>query len=111
MGHVSWVSRLYALWDFRFSGLLLRIRLFPRPGLAKVHSSLGFQWILVDTEHGAIGDTEMHGMIPSIISSGVSPIVRVPAPEIAFVKRALDAGAHGIMFPMIETKVSVLAVQ
>lgn len=42
-------------------------------------------------------------MIPAIVASGASPIVRVPAPENAYVKRALDAGAHGIMFPMIET--------
>lgn len=63
------------------------------------------QWILIDAEHGQIGDTEMHQMIPAIIGAGVSPIVRVPAPENFLVKRALDAGAHGLMFPMIETKV------
>jgi 4-hydroxy-2-oxoheptanedioate aldolase len=45
----------------------------------------------------------MHNMIPAIVASGASPLVRVPAPENAYVKRALDAGAHGIMFPMIET--------
>lgn len=74
-----------------------------RSGLAGIHAALGFQWILIDGEHGAIGDAEMHNMIPAIIASGSSPLVRVPAPENAYVKRALDAGAHGIMFPMIET--------
>jgi 4-hydroxy-2-oxoheptanedioate aldolase len=57
-------------------------------------------------EHGSIGDSEMHAMIPSIVGAGISPIVRVPAPENTYVKRALDAGAHGLMFPMIETKAS-----
>lgn len=65
------------------------------------------QWILVDGEHGAIGDTEMHNMIPAISGTGCSPIVRVAGPENFLVKRALDAGAHGIMFPMVETKVSL----
>lgn len=67
------------------------------------------QWILIDAEHGAIGDTEMHNMIPAISGIGISPIVRVPAPEMVFIKRALDAGAHGLMFPMIETKVGGLS--
>jgi 4-hydroxy-2-oxoheptanedioate aldolase len=63
------------------------------------------QWILIDAEHGAIGDTEMHNMIPAIAGTGAAPIVRVPAPELAFFKRALDAGAFGVMVPMVETKV------
>lgn len=54
-------------------------------------------------EHGAIGDTEMHSIIPPIILSGVSPIVRVPAPSNEYFKRALDAGAVGVMVPMVET--------
>lgn len=64
------------------------------------------QWILIDAEHGAIGDTEMHNMIPAIAGTGAAPIVRVPAPELACFKRALDAGAFGVMVPMVETKVS-----
>lgn len=64
------------------------------------------QWILIDAEHGAIGDTEMHNMIPAIAGTGAAPIVRVPAPELAYFKRALDAGAFGVMVPMVETKVS-----
>lgn len=47
----------------------------------------------------------MHNMIPAIAGTGVAPIVRVPAPELAFFKRALDAGAFGVMVPMVETKV------
>lgn len=66
----------------------------------------GNDWVLLDLEHGAISDSEMHNMLPALNGSGVTPLVRVPAPENAYIKRALDAGAHGIMFPMIETKVA-----
>jgi 4-hydroxy-2-oxoheptanedioate aldolase len=38
------------------------------------------------------------------MSAGVSPIVRVPADEPWMVKRALDAGAHGILVPMCDSK-------
>ena len=47
----------------------------------------------------------MHNMIPAIAGIGAAPIVRVPAPELAYFKRALDAGAFGVMVPMVETKV------
>lgn len=47
----------------------------------------------------------MYLQIGAISSSGVSPIVRVPASEPWMFKRVLDAGAHGIMVPMCETKV------
>lgn len=66
---------------------------------------VALQWILIDAEHGAIGDSEMHNMIPAIAGTGAAPIVRVPAPELAYFKRALDAGAYGVMVPMVETKV------
>lgn len=44
----------------------------------------------------------------AISSVGCSPIIRVPAGEAWLIKRALDAGAHGIMVPMCETKVHSL---
>ena len=46
-------------------------------------------------------DNEMHESIHAIASVGVSPIVRIPANEGWMVKRALDAGAHGIIVPLL----------
>ena len=48
----------------------------------------------------------MHVAIHSIAPFGVSPIVRLPCGESWLIKRALDAGAHGIAIPMVETPVS-----
>lgn len=45
----------------------------------------------------------MHAAVPSIASCGVSPIVRVPDNQGWMVKRALDAGAHGVLVPLIYT--------
>lgn len=59
--------------------------------------------MLVDCEHGNITDAEMYLSIAAIAAGGSSPIVRIPASETWMMKRALDAGAHGIMVPMVDT--------
>ena len=48
-------------------------------------------------------DNEMHECVHAVASCGVSPIVRIPANEGWMVKRALDAGAHGIIVPLLYT--------
>lgn len=50
-----------------------------------------------------LADNEMHDSVHAISSCGVSPIVRIPANEGWMVKRALDAGAHGIIVPLLYT--------
>lgn len=47
----------------------------------------------------------MQAAIQAIVPFGVSPIVRIPAGEPWMIKRALDAGAHGIAVPMVSTPV------
>ncbi|KAF4968675.1 hypothetical protein FSARC_3961 [Fusarium sarcochroum] len=76
----------------------------PGHALAKTVAPLGQDWVLIDCEHGHIDDHNMYLQISAISSSGVSPVVRIPADEPWMVKRALDAGAHAIMVPMCETK-------
>lgn len=48
-------------------------------------------------------DGQMHEAVAAIAATGVSPIVRIAANEAWMVKRALDAGAHGIVVPLIYT--------
>jgi len=76
---------------------------FPGYSLARTVASMGADWVLLDCEHGNIDDAEMYHSIGAVASSGASPIVRIPADQHWMVKRALDAGAHGIMVPMCET--------
>lgn len=71
--------------------------------LARCMSRTGVDWILVDTEHGNIDDSQMHEAVTAIASTHVSPIVRIAADEPWMVKRALDSGAHGIMIPLLQT--------
>ncbi|KAJ5235276.1 uncharacterized protein N7469_004444 [Penicillium citrinum] len=83
----------------------------PSAAVAKtiIHGSTGssakFSWILVDAEHGLISDHHYYELNNAIGSEGVSPIIRVPCAEEWMIKRALDAGAHGIMTPMCHSEV------
>ncbi|PWY75438.1 Phosphoenolpyruvate/pyruvate domain-containing protein [Aspergillus heteromorphus CBS 117.55] len=78
----------------------------PSAGLVKtiLHGPSGldsrFTWVLVDAEHGLITDRDYYELCNAIGSEGASPIVRVPFAEEWMIKRALDAGAHGIVTPM-----------
>ncbi|KAL2811092.1 Phosphoenolpyruvate/pyruvate domain-containing protein [Aspergillus granulosus] len=83
---------------------------FPGHALARTVAQLGEDWVLIDCEHGAIDDREMYIQIAGITSAGCSPIVRIPSSEPWMMKRALDAGAHGIMVPMCETKEQAEAI-
>ncbi|KAL4990327.1 Pyruvate/Phosphoenolpyruvate kinase-like domain-containing protein [Aspergillus falconensis] len=76
---------------------------FPGYQLARTVAALSEDWVLIDCEHGAITDAEMHLQVAAISSANCSPIVRIPASEPWMMKRALDAGTHGIMVPMCET--------
>lgn len=60
-------------------------------------------WICVDCEHGDISDDQMHQSVAAIAACGVSPVVRVADGQHWMIKRALDAGAHGIIIPLLQT--------
>ncbi|KAL4814392.1 Pyruvate/Phosphoenolpyruvate kinase-like domain-containing protein [Aspergillus spinulosporus] len=63
-----------------------------------------FSWVLVDAEHGLISDKDYYELTNAIASEGASPIIRVPWGEEWLIKRALDAGAHGILTPMCHSE-------
>lgn len=77
--------------------------MLPGTNHARAIARSGVDWICVDTEHGNISDADMHEAVTAIAKEGVSPIVRITANEPWMVKRALDAGAHGIVVPLIYT--------
>ncbi|KAJ4472131.1 Pyruvate/Phosphoenolpyruvate kinase-like domain-containing protein [Lentinula aciculospora] len=77
--------------------------MFPGASLARMVAQMGYDFVLVDCEHGNIADADMHTSVGAIAAQGVSPVVRIPAPENWIVKRTLDTGAHGILCPMMST--------
>ncbi|KAJ1920548.1 hypothetical protein H4219_001247 [Mycoemilia scoparia] len=76
----------------------------PSPLTARIVSRLGFDWACVDMEHSPHSATVMAEMVAAIASSNAcTPIVRVPSHNIEWFKWALDAGAHGVIIPMVNT--------
>ncbi|KAJ5992190.1 hypothetical protein N7451_007914 [Penicillium sp. IBT 35674x] len=78
-------------------------QMLPGSNLSRTLARAGYDWVLVDCEHGNIDDAAMHEAIPAITSYGSSPIVRVPDFQSWMIKRALDAGAHGVLAPLVRT--------
>lgn len=66
-----------------------------------VLSNAGFDWLCIDLEHTAIDYNELQVLIGFIQSYNIPALVRVYKNEEVVVKRALDAGADGIIVPMI----------
>jgi 2-keto-3-deoxy-L-rhamnonate aldolase RhmA len=71
---------------------------------AEIMGRSGFDWLLIDLEHGAGNDTTMYQQLQVLESTYSTPIVRTDELSRSKVQRILDAGAKGIMFPQIQDK-------
>lgn len=76
-------------------------QMLPGSNISRIIASTSPSWILIDQEHGNISDSAMHESVAAVAATGVSPIVRIPDNQGWMVKRALDAGAHGILVPLL----------
>ena len=70
---------------------------------AEVCAISGFDWLLVDLEHGAGGEEALLGQIFAGAAHSVPVIVRVEAAERIRVGHVLDLGVAGVMFPRLNT--------
>lgn len=61
----------------------------------------GFDWLTIDAEHGAIGIESVQVLMQAMSRTDTVPLVRVGGSDRSIVTRVLDAGAEGIVFPMI----------
>jgi 4-hydroxy-2-oxoheptanedioate aldolase len=64
-------------------------------------AAAGFDYVCVDMQHGAIGYSDAVHMLQAIGGQGVMPIVRVPANDPAVIGKVLDAGALGVVVPLV----------
>ncbi len=73
------------------------------PAIAEIMARAGFDWLTVDLEHSVITIREAEELIRVIDLCGVVPLVRLSANDSVQIKRVMDAGAHGIIVPMINS--------
>ena len=76
----------------------------PNTFTAEIMSEQGYDALTIDYQHGMISFSDLFTMLQSIRSSGVTPICRVSGLDHAFISKVMDAGALGIICPMINTK-------
>jgi 4-hydroxy-2-oxoheptanedioate aldolase len=75
----------------------------PGSFTAEIVARSGFDWICIDAQHGLIDYQEMLGMLQAVAVVGVPALVRVPWNDPAWIMKALDAGAAGVIVPMVNS--------
>ena len=76
----------------------------PSGFAAELMAHLGWDSLVIDTQHGLVGYADMVAMLQGISTTAVTPMVRVPWNDPAEIMKALDAGAYGIICPMINSR-------
>ncbi|MNG95178.1 5-keto-4-deoxy-D-glucarate aldolase [compost metagenome] len=75
----------------------------PCAFVSELMAEQGYDALTIDLQHGVVDYQTAVGMLQALRASGVTPMVRVPWLEPASIMKALDAGAYGVVCPMINT--------
>ena len=73
------------------------------PAIAELAGLCGFDWVLLDLEHGCETEAALPNQIRALRGSHTQAIVRVGAPHPDLISRVLDWGANGIMVPHVNS--------
>lgn len=76
---------------------------FPSPPVVEMLGYLGFDWVLIDNEHGSITVDNSEEMIRAAELTGIAPIVRPVANRPEIIAPFLDRGAWGVQVPHVNT--------
>lgn len=74
----------------------------PHQAVIEILSTAGFEWLVIDMEHSSISIETTMNLIGHIQGNGMQALVRVSKNEEVIIKQVLDAGADGIIVPMIK---------
>lgn len=75
----------------------------PSPAMVETMGWMGFDFVVIDCEHGPIDYETAEHMIRAAELSGTTPVVRIGLNEQQHIQRYLEAGAAGVMIPLINT--------
>ena len=79
----------------------------PNESVAEIFAKAGYEWVVIDLEHSAININQAEQLIRVIDLAGSKPFVRLSGHSSSQIKRVLDAGAKGILAPMVESKAQI----
>ncbi len=75
----------------------------PTSFAAELVGNSGVDYSVVDMQHGLTGYSDLVSMLQAVSLSGAVPLVRIPFGDYGIAQRALDAGAMGLIFPMVNS--------
>ena len=78
------------------------------PAVVEIMGHAGFDFVIIDQEHGPISIQNTQNMIRAAESANITPIIRVAKNDESLILRALDIGAQGIEIPQINCKADAL---
>lgn len=77
--------------------------MFASPQMVEMAKPMGFDWVLIDCEHGSIGIESAELMIMAAEAAGLTPIVRPPSKAGKEISQVMDLGAMGVQVPHVIT--------
>ncbi len=83
----------------------------PHPSVAEIMGQAGYDWVAVDMEHGAISAHQLPDLFRALELGSTLPMARIAHGYPKDCKQALDAGAGGIIVPMIESAQQLIEVR
>jgi 4-hydroxy-2-oxoheptanedioate aldolase len=83
---------------------------FPSPEIVEMIGELGFDWVMLDAEHGSITPDNITPMIMAAELKGITPLVRPEKNDPAVINKYLDRGAMGVQVPHVNTAAEARAV-
>lgn len=82
---------------------------WPVPGIVELAAIAGFDFVVIDCEHGFFTIESVAGLIAAADGAGIAAIARAPSADSGEVGRYLDAGAAGTLLPRVEGAAAVRA--
>lgn len=83
----------------------------PHSSIAEIMGQAGYDWVAVDMEHGAIAGHQLPDLFRALELGETLPLARLAQGHPKDCKQALDAGAGGVIVPMIESAEQLVAVR
>lgn len=80
----------------------------PHASVAEIMGQSGYDWVAVDLEHGAISPHQLPDLFRALELGGTLPLARLAQGHSKDCKQALDAGAGGVIIPMVESAAQLI---
>ena len=77
--------------------------MFPSPHVVDIIGRLGFDWVLIDCEHGSISHESVELMVLAAEAAGITPIARPPVNSFEAIGQLMDRGVMGVQVPHVNT--------